>query len=310
MLDVKDILIKFYADRVTTRPEIDLSVLQNASDLFISTLNQGFGDAIVLSCLTENKKNFYIYSPNKHWSTLVKLNKKLKSSPIEKKLIRTEILEFFNIGNGHLYQRLQRSFGLQVDIVPKGDLTPTKIIKNSPKKIAVCFSTGPSGLDLISQGFKNPRRLDDRAKIELISFLKTSDYEFIELGSERMFDLENVKDLTGLSIEDSINELSSCEYFIGLNSGFMSAAAALSIKSIIFINVPKIQDAYLPVIKDFYNDSTREGQDIQWLFPQNVFLHQHGSNELVPIVTKDNIKRAINGEVYPFWKTDYLDLIF
>jgi len=310
MLDVKDILVKFYSDKKSSRPEIDLSYLQNNNDLSLSTFNQGLGDAIVLTCLSENEKNFHIYSPNKHWQTLIKFNEKLKSIPIDKKFIRTELLEFFNIGNGHLHQRLQRSFGLNVDLIPKGNLTPTKILKKDNKKIAICFSTGPSGLDLLNNGFQNPRRLDVSAKIELSDFIKNSSYKFIEIGSERMFNFDNVENLTNLSVEDSINELNSCEYFMGLNSGFMSVAAALSVKSIIFINVPRVQDAYLPVIKDIYDESSRRGQDVQWLFPQNVFLHQHGSNELVPVVTRDNIQKAIDGEVYPYWKTDYLDLVF
>ena len=64
------------------------------------------------------------------------------------------------------------------------------------------------------------------------------------------------------------------------------------------------------MIVDFYDDATGEAQDIEWLFPQNVHLHQNGQNELVPIVSEDSLKMAINGDVYPYWKFDFLDLIF
>jgi hypothetical protein len=308
--DIKDLLVKFYSSKQSSRQQIDCSFLQNTANLSVYTLNPGLGDAIVLTSLSKNQKNYCLYSPNKHWETLIKFNQNLNKDPVGDRFIRTELLEFFDLGNGHLHQRLQRAFGLEQDLIPKGYLYPTKQIQKNKRKIAICFSTGNSGLDLISVGFKNPRRLDESAEIEIKKFIESSDYEFVELGSKRMFEYENVKDFTGKTVEDSLNELSSCEYFIGLNSGFMNAAAALSIKSIILLNVPKIEDLYLPVIKDFYDETSRSGQDIQWLFPQNVFLHQHGENKLVPIVSCDNIKKALNGEVYPFWKTDYLDLIF
>lgn len=310
MDDIKDILVKFYSSKESTRQEIDCSFLQENSGLSICTLNSGLGDAIVLTSLSKNKKNHILYSPNKHWQTLAKFNQNLSKQPIGDRFIRTELLELFDLGNGHLHQRLQRAFGIEQDLIPKGYLYPTEEIEKNKRKIAICFSTGPSGLDLLSVGFKNPRRLDQTAEVEVRKFIEGSSYEFVELGSERMFAYENVKDFTKKTVEDSLNELSSCEYFIGLNSGFMNAAAALSVKSIILLNVPRVEDLYLPVIKDFYDETSRSGQDIQWLFPQNVFLHQHGENELVPIVSCDNIKKALNGEVYPFWKTDYLDLIF
>jgi ADP-heptose:LPS heptosyltransferase len=254
------------------------------------------------SLTNQNIKNLNIYSPNKHWETLCKFNKKLNRFQQSDSYIRTELLEFVDLGNGHLSQRLQRTFGLNVERVPK----PFLDIDNSPKKnkIGLHFSTGPSAFDLLEKGFKEPRQLQQNTKIEIEKFINDSNYEFVEFGGKRVFDNEKVKNFTGTSIEDSIKELSECEFFIGLNSGFMSLAAAMSIKSIIIVNAPEVHNLYLPVIKDYWEE------DMNWLYPQNVHLHQNGENELVKNVTQFNIEKAINGEVYPFWNLDLLDLIF
>lgn len=313
MHNASDILSKFYASKQAKRPLLDgIKKLQEANELFVTTLNIGLGDAVVLTSLTEGQtKKLDIYSSNKHWPTLCKFNPKLSVNPTQGVFrVRTEILEFFDCGNGHLYQKIQRALGLNIQVLPKGVLFPTAQSAVKKGKIAVCFSTGPSGLDLVKEGFKNPRRLEDFAKIEIDNFIKNSSYQFVELGNERLFKFDNVEDFTNRSVEDSLNELASCEYFMGLNSGFMNAASSFGTKSIIVVNVPRIEDLYLPIMVDFYCDETRAGQDMGWLFPQNVHLHQYGQNELVPIVSEENIKRAINGEVYPFWKLDFLDLIF
>jgi hypothetical protein len=49
---------------------------------------------------------------------------------------------------------------------------------------------------------------------------------------------------------------------------------------------------------------------MNWLYPQNVHLHQNGENEVVKKLSVFNIKKAFNGEIYPFWSHKFLDLIF
>ena len=311
MIDCKDILMSFYKDKKSNRPKIDLSYIQSFTEVNITTLNIGLGDAIVLTSLRPSRnKKLNIYSPNRHWNTLCKFNSFLNPVKTANEYVRIEISEFFDIGNGHLYQKYQRAIGLDIDLIPRGYLNPTKQIEKQKNKIGLCFDCGPSGLDLLRVGFSNPRRLEDEAKNEISKFIENSNFEFVQFGNKKIFENYKIKDFTGQSVEDSLNELSSCEYFIGLNSGFMNAAASLGVKSIIVVNVPRINDLYVPMIVDFYNDETRDGQDIEWLFPQNVHLHQHGSNKLVPKVSEENIKKAIDGNVYPFWKNEYLDLIF
>lgn len=300
---MKDIIINFYKDKLCKKQISDLSEIQNALQINLITLNIGLGDATIMTSITnQNIKNLNIFSPNKHWQTLCKFNEKLNKFNQAESYIRTELLEFLDLGNGHLSQRLQRAFGLNIERIPKPYLNINNNFKKG--KIALHFSTGPSAFDLLEKGFKEPRQLQDNAKVEIEKFINNSNYEFVEFGGKQVFDNEKVKNFTGTSIEDSIKELSECEFFIGLNSGFMSLAAAMSIKSIIIVNVPEVHNLYLPVIKDYWEE------DMNWLYPQNVHLHQNGENELVKSVTEFNIYKAINGEIYPFWNNELLDLIF
>jgi hypothetical protein len=300
---MKDLILKFYKDKVQKKPFQDISFLKDNLNLNLITLNIGLGDATIMTSLTnQTVKNLNIFSTNRHWETLCKFNKKLNNTNDVSSYIRTEMLEFIDLGNGHLSQRLQRALGLNVELIPK----PYLDIENNFKKnkIALHFSTGPSAFDLLEKGYKEPRQLQESTKREIENFINSTDYEFVEFGGKRVFENERVKDFTRFSIEDSIKELSECEYFIGLNSGFMSLAAAMSIKSIIIVNVPEVHNLYLPVIQDYWEE------DMNWLYPQNVHLHQNGENELVKSATEINIKRAINGELYPFWENKFLDLIF
>ncbi len=301
---IEDILYKFYKDKKSVKPKLDdLASIREANQLNLTTLNIGLGDAVILTALTkDHSKNLNIYSQNKHWRSLCKFNARLSKDINSGQYIRTELLEFFDIGNGHLAQRLQRAIGLNIEPKPTPYIHANHQV--SKKKIGLHFSTGISAFDLKNNGFENPRQLLDESKIIIQSFIDSSEYEFYEFGQQPIFKNEKVTNFSHLSIEESIIKLTECEYFIGLNSGFMNVAAGLNIKSIIVVNVPYAKDLYLPVLVDCSKE------DMNWLYPQNVHLFQNDENELVPRLSIDSIKKAINGEVYPYWETKYLNLIY
>lgn len=303
---IEDILNNHYKNKFNKKPELlDLYKIQAARELDLVTLNIGLGDAVALTCLTQqSSKKLNIFSPNKHWQTLCKFNSALNPIGESKNYIRTEILELHNVGNGHIDQRLQRTLGLPVQKLPKPYLHPTVPLNKKRNKVALHFSTGISAFDLLQHGFVNPRQLEDWAQKEILKFIDGSNLEFVEFGMEQKFQHPKVKDFTKTSVEDSINEMATCEYFMGLNSGFMSVAAALELKSVIIVNVPDVKDLYLPVIQEC------SAEDMNWLYPQNVHLHQNGENELVKKLSVVNIKKAFDGEIYPFWSHQFLDLIF
>ena len=302
---MEDVIFNHYRSKQNHRPFYDFSKIKEAKELNLTTLNIGLGDAIALTCLTQqSSKKLNIFSGNKHWQTLCKFNSSLNAICTAENYIRTELIELYDVGNGHIDQRLQRTLGLPVQRLPKPYLHPTIPLVKKRNKVALHFSTGISAFDLLQHGFVNPRQLEDWAKQEILKFIDGSDFEFVEFGMEQKFCHNKVKDFTGTSVEDSINEMATCEYFMGLNSGFMSVAAALSLKSIIVVNVPDVKDLYLPVIQEC------SAEDMNWLYPQNVHLHQNGENELVKKLSVVNIQKAFNGEIYPFWRHRFLDLIF
>ena len=98
-----------------------------------------------------------------------------------------------------------------------------------------------------------------------------------------------------------IEIIASCEYFLGIDSGPMHVAAALDIKSIIVINDPT-NNIYLPKIKEC------EIPNAEWLYPQNVHLNRINSNELVPYFDIQNLSKAFKGEIYPYWSTEFLNI--
>lgn len=305
MNNIKDYIVSYYSDKVSNKKPIE-DILNNSTQKNIINYNQGIGDAVVLNNLLFKDENtrsdLNIFSPSKHFSDVLYFNKFKDSNHINSDLFfRIEMLEFHNAGSGHLIQKMRRFLNLPVHQKPKSYLTTNKQkVKN---KVGIHLTTGSSAFLLNIH--KNPRQIyKENIKIINDFIISNPQYSFVEFGGQSV-GLENCHNFCGKSIIDSIEELSTCEYFIGLNSSFMNLAACFDIKSIIIINIPiKASDVVLPVLKDI------TVSDMNWLYPQNIHLHQDDQSELVPRFSLDNLKKAFNGEIYPFWKEDYLDLIF
>lgn len=299
-----DIIKKYYNDKEDQKPLFDFSKF-NINH--ITTNNLGLGDNLLLTCVSnKNQRKVHSFSNSKHWNTLCKFNNELDSKILN-------YVDYFPIenfgemgsGNGHIIQGVQRALNLNVEIKPKGYLFVDENQKNIKPylKIGICLSTNNSGSFLIDKGFKNPRTLNENTLSIINKFINCTKHEFIQFGDIDILKNNNVRNKVNYSIEESIKELSTCDYYIGLNSGFMHIAAALDIKSIILVNVPDPIDLYLPILKNV------AVYDLNWLYPQNVHLHEYGENDIVKQINFDNLLRAIDGELYPFWKNDCLNLI-
>jgi len=131
-----------------------------------------------------------------------------------------------------------------------------------------------------------------------------SQYVFVEFGAKES-QLDNTVERFNLPMDRLIQEIGLCKYFIGTASGLMNLAAALNVKSIILANVPDVNLFYLPCLV-----TGNEIQELSWMYPQNVHLHLDGENELVPKFSLENLSKALAGKIYPYWKEDYLPLVF
>jgi hypothetical protein len=296
---IEDVIIKHYQKNGCFKDKSDFSFLK---DLGAYNSNPGLGDCILLTSLL---KKVNCFSHSRFWRDICSLTKSGDQTPKEGyRYFFIEKVNELGSGNGHIINSIQRAFLGETQQRPKGYLGSGR--DKVKGKVGICLTTGNSYRDLVRHGYKNPRQVYKETLNELNQFINSSpEYSFFEFGSNRVLNNGNVMDMTGLSIIESVMELSSCEYFIGLNSGFMNVAASFDIKSIIITNVPSVDKLYLPLL----NTNTLAVHDLCWLYPQNVHLHQDGENELVPLANCYNLKKAINGEVYPFWKEDYLDLI-
>jgi hypothetical protein len=300
MIDCKNLIIKFYNDTLCAKPYsashfVDLAVMGN----------RGLGDCVILTnlikCAREQNRVLDIFCPSRHFNDICS---RMPNYTLPEKLFESytqvEFFEQYNYGNGHIIQKMQRAMGFTPEIKPKGYLITSPERK---KRICLHLNTGPSAFELESK-YPRPRQLYKENIPIVQNFVNAfkNEYEFVELGGPSL-QLENVNNQCDLSIAASIDILRESEYFIGLNSGFMNVAAALDVKSIVITNIPNPAQLYLPMLND------APIHDMTWLYPQNVHVSQDGENPLVPQLSLESLSRAINGEVYPYWSNDYLNLI-
>jgi hypothetical protein len=298
---VENILLSFYKNNICVKPKN----IQHLGAKIAVMGNYGLGDCTILTNLIKKSSDegrpIGIFCPSNHFDTILsEVPEYSFSLQGDMPYTRVELFEQFNYGNGHIIQKMQRALGFTADIKPKGYL---KTSTERKKRICLHLSTGHSAFELSNQ-HPRPRQFYTEKLPVLQSFidLYKKDYQFVELGGQSV-GLAGVVNRCGASITESIDYLRESEFFIGLNSGFMNVAAALEVKSIIIVNIPSADKLYLPMLSD------APISDLTWLYPQNSYLHLDSQNELVPNFSLESLEAAIHGQVYPYWKDDYLNLI-
>ena len=328
--EVKTILTSFYKKQKTHKR----NVAHFVGDQIISNDCEGLGDTVILTPFTESKT---IYSSAPDLSGLMKYNdfpssgvnvrdteifhrvyshlKDIDLGPEARahaaipsegvfRLVQSMLIDVYKVysclhkylmfdwGGGHRIQIIARALGLPEITKPQGVLNCQKaIVKNR----VGYHMEGAGRRESIPFSQQTLKLFNDSVE-------SLEEYDFHNLS---LFN----NDLDGL-----INFLATCEYFIGINSGPMHIAAALDVKSIVIVNGGP-EDAtgnhgsdpallYLPKIKEM------EAFELDWLYPQNTHLHVEGSNELVPLFSKDSLKAALKGNVYPYFKDDFLDITY
>lgn len=273
----------------------------------ITNPNAGIGDSLSVYLLDKpiiGKNISVIINHPKLVHDLNQFNKFIPS--INKKynkfhtLFSTWDIQLHSKFGGHFFQQIQHFLGLPIDIKPKAKLTSgIPVIKN---KVVMTFDKG-----IVNQQHIHPRArmIYEESKNIIQQFINTykNTYTFIEVGKYSL-NLDNVENKTNIGIEKTAEEIASCDYFFGNHNGLMHIAAAFEKKSIIIINFPDAKDIILPRL------SKNNIVDIDWLYPQNIHLHQDNEGLLVPKLTYNNIIKAFNGEIYPFFNDKYLHNTF
>ena len=271
----------------------------------LATSAFGIGDAVILSDLprTANRNGRFasVFSPSKHFRTLMNFNPYYKPGLTPFCAISDVLYHSFDLGNGHLIQRLQRAYGLPIDLQPHGCVEVRE--RTTLSRIALHFEAG-SHADWQRQHIRPDARIlssPSKAAIEAL-IVARPDFEFVELGS-RSSGIRGAIDCTGLPLNESIEVLSSAKYFIGIMSGPMHLAAALNIRLICITNFPPPELICLPTLKDI------DQVESEWFYPQSVILHQDGDGTFVKQISADNLQRALDGDLYPYWSSRYLPLV-
>ncbi|MAF24959.1 hypothetical protein CL634_05225 [bacterium] len=322
-MDIKDQIINFYKENYilssNKQQVLDGSaVVEDINESVFFNSNPGIGDILsafhLPKFLKKHEINSIVYNQNEeYFEKMAKYNAdidfdidNLKSDHEKQwKFFRLEIIQAgFDFGGGHWFQNIQQSLGFEPDLKPKADL----FVPNAKKqkgKVILNFSAGPDQARQKEEVHPRARELYPEHRDTIQKFINNNRnrYHFVEVDIESS-NFENVENKCGMDIDKSIEEIATCEYYLGIINGIMHVATALELKCITILNFPSAHQIYLPRLADL------DLPDIDWLYPQNVHLHEDDDAELVQYLTYSNLEKAFNGEIYPFWEEDYINLFF
>ncbi len=263
------------------------------------------GDAVILSDLPraghQNDRSMSVFSPSEHFQTIMSFNPYYEPRLTPFSAIADVLYHSFDLGNGHLIQRLRRAYGLPIDLQPQGCIEVAG--RTTLPRIVLHFEAGAHAEWQRRHIRPDARILSDTSKEAIEALISARpDYEFVEIG-KKSGGIKGAVDCTGRALSQTIELISSAEYFIGIMSGPIHLAAALNVKLICITNFPPAELICLPCLKDI------DQVESEWFYPQGVILHQDSEGPFVKMVSVENLQRALEGDLYPYWSKRYLALI-
>lgn len=304
--DPTDLLTHFYRNELQVKkaaisPEIAQTALSNTP--------RGLGDTLLLTHLPyvgacQGKPRFIHCNPteHRHFSTLMHFNPYYVRKPDQMAVTMADVLQReTDMGNGHFIQRLQRAYGLEPDLLPKPYLgsEPVKV-KN---RVVLHFDAGkPHSNWQKIHLHPRARQLYPESRAYLQTFIDNHpELDFYQIG-HFMQPLRRVTNV-GCPLRESVDLVSKASLFIGIPSGPMHIAAAFRVRSIVILNFPPAKRIFLPTLVDI------DQVESEWMYAQNVHLHQDTDGPLVPRLSEYTLESAYAGGIYPFWSDKYLGLI-
>lgn len=206
----------------------------------------------------------------------------------------------WNIGAGHLIQRISRLMQLPFEPVPRPSVESKA--KRVPGRVVIHCEPGASAI-WQSRHFHPTPRVIYPENMEIIRKFARSrrDLEWTTVGLSAV--ARWAQPIKTLNATDLIDHMATCEWFVGIDSGPMHIATSLGLKCIVIVNFPDPRTIVMPTLKVLGT------MNEEWLYPQNVHLHQDGGTRLVPRFSERSLARAFDGDVYPFWKTKWCNLL-
>lgn len=170
----------------------------------------------------------------------------------------------FNCGGGHIIDQLLVFFGLPFSSPSRGKfINPCSTIKG---KVYLSL-----GVKSFTQGWQK----------EVIPYSRKVISRWLERRTDLTFSAKRHDNFV-----DLIEDIGSSEYYVGIPSGAMHLAAALSKKSIIILNGIHASQIDLPYRK------INSPKNLMWLYPQNVHLHEMNEG-LIRSLSVDNLDKSM-----------------
>lgn len=297
-MNPQDVIEGYYARKKSvkagrTRPLLDW----NVSPTFEPT---GLGDTVILTdMLDASEGKIQPFSWSHHFLPVFSRTKHAlgKRNPMIVDLCQA--YHDWNLGGGHLTQRFRRLFGMPSLAVPKGSLR--SISRRVAGRVILHIEAGRHAAWQRENIHPRAREFYPEHLDSLRAFAKErKDLEFVTVGGRSLYWCRHQDTRDAAELADF---MATGEWFVGIVSGPMHVAAAIGLKCVVALNFPDPSKLILPTVKAL---GTVEEE---WLYPQNVHLHEDAAGPLVPKFSKRNLHRAFDGEVYPFWRHDWLGLV-
>ncbi|SRR5216683_2390087 len=276
----------------------------------LSTITVGLGDTMMLTDIpraaAQQGKSIGSFSVSQHFRPLMAFNPFWKEpEPRDQMLLvnAPSLVRYHECGNGHYLQRLRRAFGLEVDDVPRGAIKWEG--QRHKDRVILHFDPGQHVNWQRKTIHPRARMLYPETRGELEKFIAGNHgLDFISVGNAPDGrPLHGSRHLPTRTISDLVNLIGSASWFIGIMSGPMHIATAMSLKCIVIVNFPAAWEWFLPTLR------VTDQLESEWAYPESVYLHQEGEGPLCRKATADNLRAAFGGDVWPHWKTEHCALI-
>jgi len=263
----------------------------------------GLGDTVMLTSLPLSSMGEVFVTTNSSYADALSQHAVVWTGPMKGNPVNVDyVRQCFQIGNGHLLQRLERVFDLCPFPRPEGCLGP-KII---PFENRVILHFEPGGFVEWQRQHLHPdaRRLLPVSKLILETFIEDHpELDFINIACNPE-EIRGARHIVTPGTHELIETIGSARWFIGILSGPLHVATALGLNCITLMDYPAAQHIILPTLVD------AGVYEMEWLYPQNMHLHQTSDGPLCRRLSLVTMEQAFNGEIYPFGSPEWLPLIF
>ena len=273
----------------------------------LSSLCTGLGDTMMLTDMVRASEGTTpVFSTSQHFRALMRRNPWwTEPDPTQQVLLANAptLVRYYATGNGHYLQRLRRAFGHAVDPVPRGSIQWKG--KRANNRVLMHFEPGRHVLWQRANVHPQARTVGRTTRAALEEFVaRRRDLEFWCVGrAPEGGPIKGTHWVRTPTTDDLVDKVGQCGWFVGIMSGVMHVATAMRLKCVVLVNFPVAERVMVPTLR--HTDQIES----EWMYPQNVHLHMDGEGALCPKASADNLERAFDGGVYPYWRTDWCGLI-